>query len=244
LYRAGRYIVGTATKRHYMPALDLRSQEHPVARRWACLAAMEPFGEVTSFHRGEEIYAQRDPAQHWYRVLGGMARKFAITAGGERQIVDFLLPNDFFGFTAHDKRAFSVEAVTEGTVVARYPRHRVEAVADCDPRVGRLIRETAFQALSRMQARMLILGRTTAAEKVSAFLAEMADRSGDRPAESFVLPMSRYDIADYLALSVETVSRALTELQHRGAIVLVSTHRVKIVKRAAFRVVSDDVAAD
>ncbi len=188
---------------------------------------------ITSCHRGQEIYGPDQPADHWYRVISGLVRKCALAPGGRRQIVDFLLPGDFFGFTARDHHVFAVEAVSEGTIIARYPRQRVERIAASDPELGLLLREAAFDAMSRLQSRILILGRTTAVEKVGAFLVEMAERLPDGTAQAVALPMSRYDIADYLALSVETVSRALTDLKHSGAITLAKTRRVRINVRAA-----------
>ena len=188
---------------------------------------------MTSCHRGQEIYGPDQPAEQWYCVISGLARKYALAPGGRRQIVDFLLPGDFFGFTARDRHVFAVEAVLEGTVVARYPRRRLEMIADSDPELARMLRDVAFEAMSRLQARILILGRTTAVEKVGAFLVEMAERLPGGTAEMVALPMSRYDIADYLALSVETVSRALTDLKHSGAITLAKTRRVRINDRAA-----------
>jgi CRP/FNR family nitrogen fixation transcriptional regulator len=109
----------------------------------------------------------------------------------------------------------------------------VERLADFDPRVGRLIREAAFEAISRSQARMLILGRMNALEKVGAFLIEMAERSRAGGREGILLLMSRYDIADYLGLAAETVSRALSDLRQSGVIRLEGTHRVRILDRAA-----------
>lgn len=188
---------------------------------------------TTSCRRGQEIYGPDQPADYWYCVLSGLARKCALAPGGRRQIVDFLLPGDFFGFTARDRHIFAVEAVSDGTVIARYPRRRAEMIAASDPELARLLRDMAFAAISRLQARILILGRTTAIEKVGAFLVEMAERLPDGTAEVVALPMSRYDIADYLALSVETVSRALTDLRHSGAITLAKTRRVRINDRAA-----------
>jgi CRP-like cAMP-binding protein len=192
-----------------------------------CLAA------TTRYRRGQEVYAPEDPAEHWYRVISGMARKCAIKADGRRQIVDFLLPGDFFGLITRHQHRFAVEAVTDGTEVARYPRGKIERLADFDPRVGRLIREAAFEAISRSQARMLILGRMSAQEKVGAFLMEMAERSRAGAARGLVLAMSRYDIADYLGLAAETVSRTLSDLRQGGAIRFEGAHRVRIIDPAA-----------
>lgn len=195
--------------------------------------AMETLAVITSCRRGEEIYRADDPPDHWYVIISGVARKSAQLANGQRMIVDFLLPGDFFGFTHREEHHFVVEAVVAGTVVASYPRRLIERLADSNPEVARGIRELAFDATSRLQSRLLILRRTTAVKKVGSFLLEMAERSRDENDDAISLPMSRYDIADYLALSVETVSRALTNLKGRGAIRLSGTRRINIIDRDA-----------
>jgi len=186
---------------------------------------------IVSYQRGEEIYANTDPTEHWYCVISGAARKYALLSDGRRRIIDFLLPGDFFGFRARHPEFFATDAIAAGTIVARYPSRRLEAMADADPQLGRRTREIVFEAVARSQARLLILGRVTAIEKVGAFLIEMGQRSFDRNQQAVVLPMSRYDIADYLAISVETVSRALTELKRRGMIRYVGTRRIHLLAR-------------
>jgi len=99
--------------------------------------------------------------------------------------------------------------------------------------IAREIRQIAFDVLSRMQSQLLIVGRITALEKVGSFILEMAARMSQGRGDSVALPVSRYDIADYLAVSVETVSRSLTDLKHRGVIQLSGTRAVKIVDRDA-----------
>jgi CRP/FNR family nitrogen fixation transcriptional regulator len=185
---------------------------------------------VMSLRSGQEIYGEDDAAEHWYSLISGAAREYALLADGHRRIVDFLLPGDFFGFRARHQHSLATEAIVKGTTVARYLRKSLETAADSDPALGREIRELAFQSISRSHARLLVLGRVTALEKVGAFLVEMADRCSDRGDRVF-LPMSRYDIADYLAISVETVSRALTELSHCGRIRFIDKRHLYIVDR-------------
>jgi CRP/FNR family nitrogen fixation transcriptional regulator len=210
------------------------SHHHHILPERACrLEALESLAMVTSFHRSQEICGQDQPAEHWYCIVSGAARRSVIRADGRRQIVDLLLPGDFFGFTARDEYDFTVEAVVEGARVATYPRCRIEMLADSDPRLARELRQVAFEALSRLQSQLMILGRITALEKVGSFILEMARRLSDGRGDSVVLPVSRYDIADYLAVSVETVSRSLTDLKHRGVISLSGTRKVKIVDRDA-----------
>jgi CRP/FNR family transcriptional regulator, nitrogen fixation regulation protein len=205
-----------------------RYPNHPdLTQRLASLAIIKPC------RRGEEICRQGHPAESWYRLVSGTARLCAVRADGRRQIIELLLAGDFFGFTTANEYDFTVEAVTEGTKVASFPRQRLELLADSDPQLAREIRQVAFETLSRMQSQLLTLGRITALEKVGSFLLELASRSSERSSDKVTLPISRYDIADYLALSVETVSRSLTDLKNRGVIRLLSTRMVMIVDRDA-----------
>lgn len=197
------------------------------------LQVLEPLAARIRYGHGQEIYKEDSPVEYWYRIVSGMARRFSARADGKRQIVDLLLPGDVFGFGARGKHHFAVEAVLDDTVVARYPRSRLEAVADSDPRIARGLRDAASEAMSRLHGLILNLGRTTAEEKVGHFLLKIAERLSGGPADEMVLPISREDIADYLALSVETVSRALTQLKRRGVILLLGTRRVRIIDRHA-----------
>ncbi|MFZ1430650.1 MAG: helix-turn-helix domain-containing protein [Geminicoccaceae bacterium] len=199
------------------------------------LETLEPLKSTTPYGRAQTVYGPDDPADHWYRVVVGMTRKCTVTADGRRQIVDFLLPGDFFGLVNAQEHHFAVEAVSKGTIVARYSRRRAEQLADADPRLARRLRELAFETTARLQARTLILGRKSALDKVAAFVVEMAERSLDGPADTLMLGMSRYDIGDYLALSSETVSRTLTELQQRGLIVFRGRRWLRIVDRGTLQ---------
>ena len=178
---------------------------------------------------GQPICRRGDTLEHWYRVVSGVARKSLVLPSGRRQIVDLLVAGDFFGVATREESYFALEAVVEGTVVASYPRRRVEVLAETDPRLAREVRDLMFRTIARLQGQLLILGRTTATAKVGAFLLSMEERLAGEPAGSIVLPMSRYDIADYLAISVETVSRALTALKQRSAISLVGSRHLQIL---------------
>jgi CRP-like cAMP-binding protein len=207
----------------------------PLLRLADPLELIQPLAAVRACRRGEAIYPRVDPAEYLYRVVSGVARDCALLADGRRQIMAFLMPGDFFGFAARNEHEFAIEAVIEGTVVARYPRERVEMLVDTNPRLSRRLRDMASEAIARSQSRLLILGRLSALERVAMFLIEMAERSVATVADAVVLPMSRYDIADYLALSVETVCRTVTELKRRGVIALAGPHCVKIIDESALR---------
>jgi len=187
---------------------------------------LEHLATLTCYAVGEPVYRQRQPAVRWHRILSGAARKCVQMPDGSRHIVDFLFPGDLFGFGKANQHGCSVEAIAATTKVASYPRDGVVALAETDPRIARQIRETTFDAICRLQLRLLILGQRTAIARVCSFILEMADRTAANPPGLVILPMSRYDIADYLALAVETISRTLTNLRLGGAIAI---HRSRIV---------------
>lgn len=214
-------------------ALD-RGERCPVPVRQASqrdgrFDLLDAMAAVASSHRGQVLYRQGDATDQWYRVVSGLAKEQALLPDGRNQIVDFLLPGDFFGFGTNSQRQFAVEVIAKGTVLVAYPRRKIEMLAQRDPSVGVLICQLMMATMSRAQSRTLTLGRTRALQKVGAFLLEMAERTADARTHAVILPMSRYDIADYLGLSVEAVSRSLTKLQCRGAIRLTSTRSVRIL---------------
>lgn len=204
-----------------------------IANRQSPLEALEALATRIQYDRGQEIYKEDSPVDYWYRIVSGVARRFSARADGRRQIVDLLLPGDVFGFGVREKHHFSVEVITDGTLVTRYARSRLEVLAESDPRIARELRDASCEAMSRLHALIVNLGRTTAEEKVGHFLLKMAERLAGRPADNVLLPMSREDIADYLALSVETVSRSLTQLKRRRVIVFIGTRQIRIIDRRA-----------
>jgi CRP/FNR family transcriptional regulator, nitrogen fixation regulation protein len=202
----------------------LSVQPHPLKR-------LDPVATIVHCRRGQEIPNHSGPAGHWYYVIVGAVRRCTVRSDGRRQIVDLMLPQDFF-FVSDSKKEEMIEAITEQTVLASYPGGRIEPLAERDPHFARELREVAFQSLNRSQDQLLILGGVTALEKVGSFLLSLDGRSSDRRGQ-VELPVTRYDIAEYLAVSVETVCRAITDLQQRGVISLVGKRTVKILNRGA-----------
>ena len=197
------------------------------------LQCLDAIAAIRPYHRRQEICRQGQAANTWYCVLTGAALRCVIKSDGRRQIVDLLFPGDFFGLAAGAEYDYTVESVTPGAVVAGYPRKHVESQADSNPQLARELRQITFDRLSRLQEQLMILGRITAQEKVGAFLLAMADRLSNGHNDCVTLPISRYDIADYLAVSVETVSRALSELKQRGLIRFTGTRVIQIIDREA-----------
>ena len=194
--------------------------------------ALTPLTSILCCSRGQQVCCQGGPADRWFWIVTGTATRSVIRRDGRRQIVDLLLPGDCFGFTNGDEYDDTVEAVARETYVAWCVRRDAEAVAESNPQLAREIRLATFEALLRLQSQVVIVGRTTAIEKVGAFLLDISARVSPS-SDHVVLPVSRYDMADYLGLSVETVSRSLTHLKRQGVIELFGPRSVGIVDRAA-----------
>jgi CRP/FNR family transcriptional regulator, nitrogen fixation regulation protein len=199
------------------------------------LGALDSIAVLRLYGRGQGVYRHSEPTDCWYRMTCGLAKKYALMPDGRQQIVEFLLPGDFFGFGVDHTHQFIVEAMVARTMIARYPRDEIEALAAQDPATGELLREVAFELIARSQWRLLALARTSARQRIGAFLLEMSVRLSGGHAGQFMLPMSRYDIADYVGLSVEAVSRAMTSLKDAGAIQLGAARHVSIIDSDALQ---------
>jgi len=202
--------------------------------------SMQQLASRAQYRKGDTIYYQDGPAEYGYQIVTGAARECALQPDGRRQVVGFLMPGDMFGFCTPQVHRFSGETIAETTTIARYPRHRVERLAESDPEVARHLLQLANDAVERLQNRMTVLTRPTALERVSSFILYMTDGVAGNANNSVVLPMSRYDIADYLALSVETVSRTLTELRQRRVVELFSARCGSIIDRALLQRYSEN----
>jgi CRP/FNR family transcriptional regulator, nitrogen fixation regulation protein len=197
------------------------------------LVAPEPswlVAKTTQYRRGEVICRQGYVANYWYSVTRGLATRYVIRADGRRHLLELLLPGDFFGFSRQGDHESTSEAMSDDTVIVQYPRHRIEKRILSEASQTWSICEALIEALSRLEDHLLVVGRVTASEKVGSFLLDIERRIPGRTTD-IQLPISRYDIADYLGISVETVSRALSDLTRRGCIQLTGPRDVKIVNR-------------
>ena len=186
---------------------------------------------MKSYSREQEISGYSDSNSSLYRMRSGVVRKFALQPGGRRHIIDILLPGDFFGFGG--RYGYFAEAAADRTFVAHYAKPRVEGLARMDSDLAQALQTIASEAVARLERQMLMVGKTTALEKVACFLLEFAARMNGETSDVIALPISRYDIGDYLAISSETVCRSMTELKQRGAIVLQGPREVRLVDRCA-----------
>lgn len=175
-------------------------------------------GAARSFGRDQPVYGEGDAADCVYKVVSGAVRAVRLLADGRRQIADFYLPGDIFGVELGERRRAAAEALGE-TVLLVARRASLAARPDGSWRL-------ALAELQRSQDHVLTLGRRSASERVASFLIEIAERLD--VGRAFDLPMSRQDMADYLGLTIETVSRSLTQLQAEGLVALSGARHVRL----------------
>jgi CRP-like cAMP-binding protein len=192
------------------------SRSYPRAVRLApMLARMAPVSPATAYAEGDTIYAQEGAAQFVYEVIEGMVRTARLGTDGRRIVHGFFVPGDIFGIEPNGAHACSAETVCP-TRIASCERSRIERRALADQAVATAFWSCLLKSAEQAGAHMSLLARATAVEKIAHFLLEMAERMSANC--RLALPMSRYDIADYLGLSSETVSRAFTALRERQLI--------------------------
>jgi CRP/FNR family transcriptional regulator, nitrogen fixation regulation protein len=202
----------------------------PVTARDA-LQAFDLMGSRMNYGPNEEIYGEGEPADFVYKVLNGAVRTYKIWGDGQRQISAFYFPGDIFGIEAGRDHLFSAEAI--GKVSVRVIRRSaLVSSAERDGEVARELWHFTARELSRVQEHMLLLVKS-AQQRVACFLLEMSERL--EVTDAVNLPMSRQDIADYLGLTIETVSRVMSQLVSESAIRLPRSRRVVLHDRAALR---------
>jgi CRP/FNR family transcriptional regulator len=210
-------------------ALAIRAQPVEPIRQRSEVETLLGVGIAQDSAPGQTIVVEGEPRSHGFRVLSGAVRLFKGLADGRRQVIEFLVAGEYFGLVGADQYAYSVEAIV-ASKLARYPCAKLDAAARANPALAERLLELARTDLERAHAQMLLLGRKTAEEKIASFLLALARRQGDgaRPVHVLKLPMSRQDMADYLGLTIETVSRTLTRLRQDGLIALPSPQQVML----------------
>lgn len=203
---------------------------HCGVRTLSLCAALEPtelneldkLAVSISIGAKETLFEQDQPSESVYNVTAGSVRLYKLLPDGRRQIVGFALPGDFLGLSMSERNAFSADALTP-MIACRFSRQDYSAFLDAKPHLLRRLHSMASHELSLAQDQMVILGRRTAEERVAAFLIGLRNRwtriNGNQV--HVPLPMTRQDIADFLGLTVETVSRLMTRLAREKAIVIV-----------------------
>lgn len=181
--------------------------------------------QVVMYPAGGEIYGQGEKATALYQVAFGTVRVYRLLADGRRQISAFHVAGEVFGFESDIEHHFFAEAICSSGVCVFHQPLDIETASALLP--------VALKALVRAQEHLLVIGRQSASERVAAFLLDMQQRQGDLP--TIELTMARSDIADYLGLTIETVSRTFSKFREAGVIRLTNARVVKMLKPDALR---------
>ncbi len=193
-------------------------------------STMDLMGARMSYPRNVEVFGEGEPAEYIYKVISGAVRSCKMLDDGRRQVTAFHMPGEVFGLEIGSEHRFSVEAIID-TVILVVKRSAVLSLAARDSDTAHQLWTLTAQDLQRVQDHMLVLGCMNAKQRVASFLLEMSKRGpGNNEVE---LPMSRQDSADYIGLTIETVSRTMTQLENDAAIGLPSSRRIVLRNRAA-----------
>lgn len=186
------------------------------------LTMLNALAHPVRFGPKDTLLVQGQAAPTVYNITSGTVRLYTLLPDGRRQIVGFALPGDFIGLSMHETASISVDAI-DSVGACAFPRVTYSALADAKPLLLRRLHDLATHELTLAQEQMMLLGRRSAEEKIICFLLTMQQRWAriGRSSVTVPLPMSRQDIADFLGLTIETVSRTLTRLARDRMILLV-----------------------
>jgi CRP/FNR family nitrogen fixation transcriptional regulator len=193
--------------------------------------SVDLLGLPIHYQRNAEIFGESEPADYLYKVVNGAVRTCRILTDGRRQVCAFYLPGEIFGLEAAKRYHHSAEAICDSSIQL-IRRTTLLAVAARNAHVASELWALTAHELERMQDHALLLVRS-AQERVACFLLEMAERLTN--AEAVELPMSRNDIADYLGLTIETISRTLAQFADEAVIALPRSRRILLRNRKALR---------
>jgi CRP/FNR family transcriptional regulator, nitrogen fixation regulation protein len=185
-----------------------------------------------SYGKDEEIYGEEEPAEYVYQIIRGAVRTYKLLSDGRRQIGAFHLPGDVFGLESGTSHRLAAEAIID-TTVRLVKRSSLEQAAGVDVQVARKLWRMTAGDLRHAEDHMLLLGRKNAMERVANFLLEMDRRLA--VAGMMALPMCRRDIGDYLGLTLETVSRALSQLHGEGVLGFSGARQIVLRNRQRLR---------
>jgi len=191
------------------------------------LHRIEKIVRRVSLTPNQMLFLEGDPAEQVYNIVAGTLRISKQLADGRRQITGFLFAGHFLGFSGADGYSYSAEAVTPVTL-GRFRWHQLDTLFEAYPNLERRLFGMAIDELAAAQEQLLLLGRKSARERLASFLLRLSERAERRglPESPVRLPMTRTDIADYLGLTTETVSRSFSALKCDGVIELPDSHQV------------------
>lgn len=192
------------------------------------LGILETLGTVIRVRRDEALFHEGDASTHYYKVVSGALRSCKLLPDGRRHISDFFFAGDFIGVEALGFHGSTTEAVGNATLV-RYDRRQIDLLIARSPHVGKFLLNRLCADLSEARARMPLLSRMSARERLASFLLRVGARSRRGDCYTISLPMTRSDIGDYLGLTTETVCRTFAELKSAGLIEALSSHELRVL---------------
>jgi CRP/FNR family transcriptional regulator len=195
-------------------------------------------GVQQTWKRRQFLFRAGDPVRAVFKIISGMVAVSKPLADGRRQVLDFFLPGELCGYLQVDGRyAFDGTAITEVRTCS-FNRRRFDAFAVAHQDVATVIKETLEGKLHHVSHHMAVVGQLTSTERVANFLGHLSIAYSEHAMQTrpLLLPMSRADIADYLGLRLETVSRAFSKLRKKG---LLEFEEDRIIVHDPVRLIGD-----
>jgi len=199
------------------------------------LAEFRELGWTLKLSPGQALFNEGDPATRVFTLTRGTLKLYKLLADGRRHVTGFMHPGDLLGISIDDEHAFTAEAL-EAAQLCWFPRNRFDEFVERHQPMERELYRRAAHELAAAQQQLVLLGRKTATERLASFLLILGDRAervNGNSNPSFKLPMNRSDIADYLGLTKETISRVLSAFRRDRVIRLRAIDEVEIVDREA-----------
>lgn len=222
---------GQAVPSKFPPVVAAAVSQHEVRKG---LSALDTLGSVCRFRRGETIFGEGDELRCSYKIVSGAVRLSRVTEDGRRQIVEFRTAGDFVGFEWDGQYALSAEAVRD-VVAVRFIRTRVDRMIEERSDVRESLVALMREEIRSAHEHLITLGYQGAKERVANFLLQLARKARVNDGETLEIELGRQDVADYLGLTLETISRTLSEFKRIGAIGLPKRRQIKILSKAKLR---------
>jgi CRP/FNR family transcriptional regulator len=202
------------------------------------LEQLKNLGWTLKLAPGQALFHEGDPVTRVFTLTRGTLKLYKLLADGRRQVTGFMHPGDFLGISVDDEHAFSAEAL-EPAQLCWFPRNRFDDFVEQHAPMERELYRIAAHELAAAQEQFVLLGRKTATERIASFILRLSGRSDGATVH---LSMSRSDIADYLGLTKETVSRVLSALKRERVIRLDALDEIRILDRAMLQELAESAA--
>jgi len=231
-----------ASPRFPCATCEVRDKAICAALDYEELRQLNAIATSVSLPADKTVFYEGDKDTFLFNVVQGAVRLSKMLPDGRRQITGFLFPGDLLGLSAEGVYAYTAEAIID-TSLCRFDRTRLTEIAEHFPKLERQLLSLASNELVQAQDHLMILGRKSADERVATILLRLAERIGQRSNSGSVLdlPMTRYDIADYTGLTIETVSRSISLFRQKGVIEMSDARRIFIPETGALTLLSGDV---